>query len=341
MSSITSVAKHAGVSITTVSRVLNNSPHPVNAEVRERVLRAAKTLNYSPSALARAMVTQTTHIIGVIVGDASDPYFATIVRGIGDAARAEGYLTIICNSDRIPEVELDFARLLRDYRADGIIFAGGGLTDEPYLNQIEEILSWFQARGVPVVVLGQHLFERPQVNIDNAQASQDMTEYLIELGHKRIGYISGPSGLTTSALRLEGFKLALTRHGLAYDPALVVDGKFTFDGGKAATTTLLEGDNLPTAIFGSNDVMAIGCLTILKEREIGVPEQISVVGFDNIASTQYTNPQLTTIDVPMHDLGAVGVRKLLEAMKPEATVTPVQLLPHKLIIRASSAPPPA
>jgi LacI family transcriptional regulator len=340
MSSITRVAEYAGVSITTVSRVLNNSPHPVNSDVRKRVLRAAKALNYSPSALARALVTQSTHIIGVIVGDASDPYFATIIRGISDAARAEGYLTIICNSDRIPDVELNFARLLRDYRADGIIFAGGGLTDESYLKQIEEILTWFQAHGVPVVVLGHHLFERPQVNIDNTQAARDMTEYLIELGHRRIGYITGPAGLTTSALRLEGYKLALARHGLGYDPSLVVNGEFTFEGGRYAAKMLIERSTLPTAIFGTNDVTAIGCLTSLKEQGIGVPDQISVVGFDNIAPTQYTNPQLTTIDVPMRDLGAMGVRQLLSALNPETAVAPVHLLPHKLIIRASSAPPP-
>ncbi len=341
MTSITRVAERAGVSITTVSRVLNNSPHPVNSEVRERVLRAAKALNYSPSALARAMVTQSTRIIGVIVGDASDPYFATIVRGISDEARSEGYLTIICNSDRIPDVELDFARLLRDYRADGIIFAGGGLNDASYLAQMKQVLNWFEVQGVPVVVLGHHLFERPQVNIDNLEAVYDMMTYLIGLGHRRIGYITGPAVLTTSALRLDGYRKALAEHGLTYDPLLVADGEFTFEGGREAARTLMAQTPPPTAIFGSNDVTAIGCLTALKENGMSVPDQVSVVGFDNIAATQYTNPQLTTVDVPMHDLGVTGVRQLLAAMNAEAAIAPMRLLPHKLIIRASSSPPPA
>jgi LacI family transcriptional regulator len=168
-----------------------------------------------------------------------------------------------------------------------------------------------------------------------------MTEHLIELGHRRIGYITGPAGLTTSALRLDGYKKALVRHGLVFDPSLVVDGEFTFEGGRIAAKTLIERSRPPTAIFGSNDVTAIGCLTTLKEYGICVPDQISVVGFDNIASTQYTNPQLTTIDVPMHDLGAMGVRQLLSALDPETAIAPIHLLPYNLIVRTSSAPPPA
>jgi LacI family transcriptional regulator len=341
MTSITSVAKRAGVSITTVSRVLNNSSHPVGLEVRERVLEAAKSLNYSPSALARAMVTQNTHIIGVIVGDASDPYFATIVRGIADTARAEGYLTLICNSDRIPDVELEFARLLRDYRADGVIFAGGGLTDPTYLEEIKGILAWFKAHHAPVVVLGNHLFDSPQVNIDNAGATRDMTEYLVQLGHRRIAYITGPAGLTTSEMRLDGYRQVLVKHGLELEPELVFRGDFTYESGREAAEFFLGQETLPTAFFAANDISAIGCLAALKERGIKIPEQVSVAGFDNVASTQYTDPQLTTVDVPMREMGVVVVRQVLNAIKSEAPIDSLHLLPHKLIIRGSSGPPPA
>ena len=340
MPSIVDVARRAGVSVTTASRVLSNSSHPVSQETRQRVLEAAAALNYVPSALARALVTQETRIIGVIVGDAADPYFATIVRGISDVAREQGYLTVICNSDRVPDVEINFVRLLRDYRADGIIFAGGGLTDPSYLSQLKEILDWLREYHVPVVALGHHLFEAPQVNIDNTRATKDMTEYLINLGHRRIAYITGPAGLTTSTLRFEGYKQALAEHDIPFDPSLVVESDFTYEGGQQATRQLLAQTSLPTAIFGSNDMVAIGCLTILKQQGITVPDQITVVGFDNITATQYVDPALTTIHVPMHDMGAIGMKQLLRAMDPEATVEPLYLLSHDLVIRASSAPPP-
>src|SRR5271157_536013 len=136
MTSITDVARQANVSITTVSRVLNGSAHPVSEQARTRVLQAAEGLGYSPSALAKAMVTRSTHIVGVIVGDTTDPYFASIVRGVEDVARSMGYLVIVCNSDRVPDIEIKYLNTLHDYRVDGVIFAGGGLMDEPYLSVI-------------------------------------------------------------------------------------------------------------------------------------------------------------------------------------------------------------
>ena len=340
MPSIVDVARHAGVSVATVSRVLSNSSHPVSSEAREQVLQAARELNYVPSALARALVTRETRIIGVIVGDAADPYFATIIGGVSDVAREQGYLTFICSSDRVPAVELNYVRLLRDYRADGVIFAGGGLTDPAYLEQMQEIVRWFRSHHVPVVALGHHLFDTPQVNIDNVAATRAMVEYLIQLGHRRIGYIAGPAGLTTTALRLKGYQQALAERGLPFDPALVVESDFTYEGGQRATQALLQVDPWPTAIFGSNDMVAIGALVALKERGIAVPQQISVVGFDNITATRYVDPPLTTVDVPMRELGATGMRQLLRAMDSDATVEPLHLLPHTLVIRDSATPPP-
>ena len=339
MPSIVDVAKRAGVSVATVSRVLSNSSHPVSPEARERVLQAAEALNYVPSALARALVTRETRIIGVIVGDAADPYFAPIIGGISDVAREQGYLTVICSSDRVPDVELHYVRLLRDYRADGIVFAGGGLTDTVYLDRLKEVLTWFRSHHVPVVALGHHLFDAPQVNIDNTQATREMPEYVSRLGHWRIGYITGPAGLTTTALRLKGYQQALAEHELAFDPILVVESDFTYGGGQQATRSLLKQHPLPTAIFGSNDMVAIGCLVTLKQHGIDVPNQISVVGFDNITATQYVDPPLTTVNVPMRDLGATGMKQLLRAMDPEVTVDRLHLLPHELVMRASSAPP--
>ena len=334
---IRDVAKAAGISVATASRALNDR-EDVSDETRQRVLQAAEELNFVPSALARALVSDNTKIIGVIVGDASDPYFATIVRGISDIAREKGYLTMICNSDRIPDVELSYVRMMRDYHTDGIIFAGGSLNDEAHMREMGELISRARERHTPVVSLGSHLFESPQINIDNTSAAADMTGYLVGLGHSRIGFIDGPELLTTTALRRDGYKQALKKHGIPYDPDLVVSSNFTYESGQAATDTLLTRDPLPTAIFGSNDLVAIGCLARLRERGISVPDQISVAGFDDIFAARYVNPPLTTIQVPMWKMGAIGMQKLVQMIETTDKVDDVTLLEHSLVVRASCAP---
>jgi LacI family transcriptional regulator len=337
MTSIVDVAKKAQVSVTTVSRVLNNSDHQVNEKTRQRVLEAAEALNFRPNALARALVSERSKIIGVIVGDASDPYFATIIRGISDVAREQGYLTIICNSDRVAEVELNYIRMLMDYRADGIIFAGGALNYSFYNEQLGQLFAQMKAQSVAVVSLGNHLPDIPKVTIDNFQSTLDMTEYLIGLGHRRIGYISGPPDLMTSSIRLEGYKQALARHQIPFIADLVVDSDFTFEQGQELTEHFLNLDPWPTAIFGSNDRVAIGSLVKLKERGIDVPGQISVVGFDNISSTLQVDPPLTTIHVPMHEMGSRGMKQLLNLLDGKP-VDALHELPYELLIRGSSGP---
>ena len=339
MPSIMDVAKKAGVSITTVSRVLTNSPHPVNSKTRERVLLAAEALGFTPNALARALASDKTNIVGIIVGDASDPYFATIVRGISDEASQNGYLTFICNSDRVVENELNFLRLMRNYHVDGVIFAGGGLTDSAYLAQFPGLLAEFDNRRVPVVVLGHHGFQAPMISIDNQKAAQEMTEYLIGLGHRRIGFIAGPSSLTTSNIRTQGYIQALANHNIPFDPNLVMESNFTYEDGLQLADQMLKLDKHPTAIFGSNDQTAIGCLVGLKQRGVSVPKDISVVGFDDISAALYVDPPLTTIRVPMREMGLLSMKQLLCAINNEP-IEPLLILHHELVVRASSMPPP-
>jgi LacI family transcriptional regulator len=339
MPNILDVAKYAGVSATTVSRVLNNSSHPVNSETRARVLAAIKELNFVPNQLARALASDRTRLIGVIVGDGSDPYFANIVRGISGSAQENGYLTIICNTERVSEVELDFLKLLRDYNADGIIFAGGALTDSSHRNELGEIIAKLQEQNVPLIALSNQYFNMPQVKIDDVLAAKEMTEYLIRLGHKRIGFIAGPFALTTSVLRLEGYKQGLEQAGISFDPKLVVEGDFTYESGGRGADELITLEKPPTAIFGSNDREALGCLFRLIELGIKVPEQVSIAGFDDIETTQFVQPPLTTVHVPMVDIGVMGVRQFLLALSQPGTVELIHHMPHRLVIRASTAPP--
>lgn len=338
MPSIQDVAKLAGVSITTVSRVINNDPHRVNEKTRKRVLEAVEALNYVPNLLARALVSDKTRIIGVIVGDASDPYFATIVRGITDTAREHGYLTMMCNTNRVPEVELNYVRVLRDYSVDGIIFASGGLTEASHLEELDAIVSDLQANHVPVVALGNHLLKVPQIRCDDTQCSLDMTEYLIRLGHRRIGFIAGPDGLTTSVLRLDGYRSALEKYSITFETALIQEGDFTFESGQRAADHYIASDALPTAIYGANDREALGCLFQLKQHGIDVPGQVSVAGFDDIETAQYVYPSLTTIRIPMYEIGAMGMRQLLRTMNGDGSVEETFILQHSLVERASTMP---
>jgi LacI family transcriptional regulator len=340
MPNILDVAKYAGVSVTTVSRVLNNSSHPVNSETRTRVLEAIEALNFVPNQLARALANDRTRLIGVIVGDGSDPYFANIVRGISGSAQANGYLTIICNTERVPGIELDFLRLLRDYNADGIIFAGGALIDSSYRKELGEIVAKLQEHHVPLIALSNQYLNMPQVKIDDVLASREMTEYLIGLGHRRIGFIAGPFALTTSGLRLDGYKHALERAGIVFDPKLVIEGDFTYESGGRAADELMGLEMPPTAIFGSNDREALGCLFRLAELGIKVPERVSVAGFDDIETTLYVQPPLTTVHVPMYDIGVLGVKQFMRALAQTETLEPIHHVPHSLVIRASTAPPP-
>ena len=339
MPTIHDVAKYAGVSVTTVSRVLNNSSHPVNQETRARVMEAIEALNFVPNQLARALASDKTRLIGVIVGDGSDPYFANIVRGISASAQENGYLTIICNTERVPEAELEFLRLLRDYSADGIIFAGGGLLEPNCKDELVELVNYLKAQHVPLVALSNQYLDMPQVKIDDVEAAREMTGHLIGLGHRRIGFITGPMGLITSPLRLKGYTQALEKVSIAYDPGLVIEGDFTYESGRQAAEQLMRLETPPTAIFGSNDREALGCLFKLKELNIQVPEQVSVAGFDDIETTQYVNPPLTTVHVPMQTIGVLGVKQFLRALERTDPIEPVYHVPHHLVIRASTAPP--
>lgn len=336
--SLVKVARAAGVSVATASRVLSGSSHPVSEATRQRVLQAAAELGYSPSAVARALVTQRTKIIGVIVGDIDDPYFSAIARGIEDKAREHGYLTIVCNSDREPEIELNYVKVLRDYRVDGLIFAGGGLVREGYLAELEPLLSAMKKRGVRIIGIGQHALASARVDIDNAGATWEMTEYLIGLGHRQIAYIKGPLGLATSSIRLGGYHLALDQHGISPDPGLVVQGDFTIEGGFEATAYLFESGYMPTAVFAANDQMAIGALVSVQQQGLQVPRDMTVVGFDDITAARYVHPPLTTIRVPMYDLGVAAMEQLIELLQ-EREVDSVRILDHELVVRQSSAPP--
>lgn len=326
MASLTDISRRAGVSIATASRVLGGSTHPVSDAMRSRVLTAAEELGYRPSELARALVKQTSRIIGVIVGDIVDPYFAEIARGVDDIAAGHGHLTMVCNADRRPAAELAHLDVLRDYRAAGVVFAGSGYEDAPESAQIAAAVEALLQRGSAVVALAARDFACPSVVVNNRAAAREVTEHLLSLGHRRIAFVRGPERLHTSVQRLEGFEAAMARAGA--DPVQLAGG-FEYEAGDAAAERLL-GDALPDAVLAVNDEVAIGLVTGLRGRGIDVPGQISVAGIDDTRTARLVD--LTTVRLPLHELGARAARVVLEGSDGDV------VLPHRLVPRSTTAP---
>jgi len=346
VSSLNDVARESGVSVATASRVLNPAnSHPVGAATRDRVLKVAAELNYSSNGVARELRTRRLRTVGVIVHDIRDPYFSECTRGITDAASAAGYLTMICNTDRDPETELRYVRLLSEQRVAGVLFVGAGLVDPSYAQEVRRLVRAIRAYGGEVVALGPRsdpwIAEVP----DNRGGAQLATEHLIALGHEQIAFIDGPAKLKTNEERIAGYRNALSAAGLTFNEALVIAGQYTADGGAEATKQLLDSSLEFTAIFASNDQMALGSLVAIHERGLRVPRDVSLVGFDDLPFVRWLRPSLTTVAVPMLEIGAAGMRRLIAATSQDDGTTPsrkrrrVNVHSVKLIIRGSTGPP--
>jgi len=336
MASITEVARLAGVSAATASRVVSSSDYPVSAATRERVLEAARTLDYVPNALARGLLGNRVPVVAVIVHDITDPYFAEVVRGVEDAASAAGFLVITCSSERRPERESSYVRLLRSIRAAAVIFAGSGL-DDPALNEeIERHLAAMRAEGAAIVRLSPHALGDPEVSVDNAAGIAAMVAALVGLGHRRIAFLAGPRSLFVARERLEGYRRGLADAGIAFDERLVVRTGFDLDGGALGVETLLAGRVPFTAVCCANDLLAIGALRRLSDRGVDVPGEVSVAGFDDISTAALTAPSLSTVRLPLREMGRRGFEHadgVLAGGLPQA-----QVLPTEVVLRGSTAP---
>ena len=338
MSSITEVAKLAGVSIATASRVVSEADYPVSAKTRARVLEAARALDYVPNALARGMLKRQIPVVGVIVHDITDPYFAEVVRGVEDAASPSGFLVITCSTERDADRERSYLRLLRSMRAAGVIFAGSG-RDDPALNEdLQRHVDGIREGGAAVVHLSPHAAGEPEVRTDNEGGIAALVGALAALGHERIAFLAGPSALFVARDRLAGYRRGLGEAGLAGDERLIVRTSFDREGGALGVDTLLAGQTPFTALVCANDLLALGALGRLAELGIRVPLDVSVAGFDDIGVAALTAPALTTVRIHLRELGRRGfaaVARVLEGVDPG-----IEDLPIDVVQRASTAPPP-
>ncbi|WP_321470606.1 LacI family DNA-binding transcriptional regulator [uncultured Paludibaculum sp.] len=329
--SIKDIARLANVSHSTVSRALSGSPL-ISPETVSRIRQIALESGYRPSAAARSLVTSRTSTIGVVVTSIADPFAAEVVLGIEDAANERDYSVLLANSNALPERELKVVHAFEERRVDGII-----VTSSRVGAVYAEVLS--QAR-VPIVLLNnQHPSEfMHSVMIDNFAASFAATRHLIDLGHKRIAYIGDRFGCQSDTERCGGYRAALEQAGLPFRPEFLVPGNGGPDGGATAMGSLLALPNLPTAVFCYNDMTAFGAMGAASARGLGIPSDLSIVGFDDLFFAQFSAPPLTTVRQPMRDMGRLAVENLLKLLAGDSAV-PNANVPGELIVRHSTAPP--
>lgn len=328
MPTIREVAEQAQVSVATVSHVINRTRF-VDPETQERVQLAIKTLGYRPNLLARGLRRRQTHTIGLLVPDNANPFFAEFARVVEDAGFAEGYSVILCNSDRSETKEETYIDVLLAKQVDGLIVISA--TDR--IDLLQRVLDV----GVPLVVVDRKPADLSvsQVLVANEQGGYLAGQYLLGLGHRRFGCIGGPSDANPSWGRIVGFTRALREAGIILPAEAVVVGDFRYAGGEAGMHALLDRGPELTAVFAANDLMAIGALVTLQRSGLRVPNDISVIGFDNILQAATMIPALTTIEQPVNELGQATVRLLLNQIMKRTTEPKSLTIPTRLIERES------
>ncbi|HET7577901.1 MAG TPA: catabolite control protein A [Bacillales bacterium] len=324
------VASEAGVSMATVSRVVNGNPN-VKPSTRKKVLDAIERLGYRPNAVARGLASKKTTTVGVIIPDISNVFFSELARGIEDVATMYKYNIILCDSDQNKEKELHLFNTLLEKQVDGIVFMGGRISDE----HVEE----FKKSPVPVVLAAtvDEQGETPSVNIDYKQAAYDAVQFLVEKGHQQIAMVSGPLvDPINGHYKFEGYREALGEADLPFEDRFVTVGDYTYDSGVEAVEAFLKQEEKPTAVFVGSDEMAVGVIHGAQDAGYRVPEDLEVISFNNTRLALMVRPTLTTVVQPMYDIGAVAMRLLTKYMNHEEVEDHAVVLPHRIEIRHST-----
>lgn len=309
--SITDVAQRAGVSITTVSRVINNVDYPVSPEARERVMAAVRELNYTPNLSAQYLRKSFNNVIGLIVRDIANPYFGEIGKAVTETAMQMGYLSFVCNTGRDPKEELRIQELLWQHRVQGIILAGGGMNTPEHVDILQkQIERWHDQRFVIVSVAPQALPVR-LVSVDYVHVAHMMTSYLMAKGHRSIGFITGRPDVVTCQYHIQGYKKALHQQNIEFDGRYVVHQDFTETGGYRGLMELLSREHGITAVCTGSDIIATGALQAAQHRNMGVPRDLSIIGIGDLPQARYTSPPLTTVEVPRYEMGRKAAEIIL------------------------------
>ena len=321
------VAKAAGVHSSTVSRVINDNPN-ISQDTAKKVLSAIKKLDYTPNALARSLKTKKIQTLGMLIPDIANPFFSGLARGVEDTANQHGFNVILCNTDDQLEKERTYLRLLEERRVEGLILATARIRDKSVME--------LEKRQFPYILLSRNIkgLQENSISIDDITGGYLATQYLISLGHRNIGHITGPYNTTAALDRIKGYKKALLNYRIPFNKQYVGEGDFRIKGGYQVMKQFLQLTNSPTAIFTANDLLAVGAIEAIRENGYDVPADFSIVGFDDIRLASYLSPPLTTIRQPMVEMGSLAITKLLERIESKISHQNLLIKPE-LIVRKS------
>lgn len=332
------VAAAAGVSLATASRSLHGSAdRTVQEELRQRVLAAAERLHYSPNLQAQAVARGRTSVVGLVVQDISDAYFSAIASGVIDAADANDLFVTLVTTHRDPGRELEYVRMLRSQRARAIVLAGSRVNDRTMLRALENEIGLYTAAGGRAVLISQQRLPLDTVLVQNRAGARDLATAVHGLGHRRFAVLAGPTNLVTSTDRLTGFRDGLKRLGTSLTGDDVLRTEFTRDGGYMAMSRLIESGTDATCVFAVNDVMAVGAMAALRDHGVALPEGMAVVGFDDIAPLRDVTPRLTTVRLPLKQLGIDAMELTLSA---PADGPRTRRVSGEVVLRESTSAPP-
>ncbi|MDT0446524.1 LacI family DNA-binding transcriptional regulator [Streptomyces johnsoniae] len=339
------MAERAGVSVATVSRVLSGS-YPVTRHTRQRVLRAVEELDYVANSHARALRGQATESVAFVVNDVRGPSFALVAHGVEEEAARRGRLCLICTTQGHAERELAVVRTMRAQRAGAVILVGGVMDDERYRRRLAEVARSLEASGSRLVLCGRPPIgdgvPATVIEYDNEAGAHAAVSHLLARGHRRIAFVGAdPLGTTTATARLAGYRRALREHGGDEDERLVIESDFERDTAHDRIVGSIRGGLAFTAVFAVTDSAAAGALTALNDCGLRVPEDVSLVGYDDVAPATDLRPRLTTVHVPYEELGRAAVRLSLGLREGTISAADQHLvLGTHLVIRESTAPPP-
>lgn len=327
---IKEIAKLAGVSTATVSKVVNHKDDNISDATRQRVLDLIESHHYVPNRIASSMITKKTNTIGLIIPDITNPFFPEVARGVEDYANKAGYHVVLCNSDNDPKKEITYIAMLQEKMVDGIIFTSSSLRNK--------VTKEFMRMQIPVITVDREiegLKTNGKITVDNVNGAYNGVKYMIERGYRRILHLGGPLTSKPSLDRLEGYKKALEVAQIAFDPRLCHEGNYTSEWGYSGVSNAIDEKLDFDGIFCGNDMIAIGVIKALNERGLKVPQDIGVLGFDNIYMSTVVSPNLTTISQPNYQMGFKAAEMLIQIiMNPTSGVSEVELK-TELIIRES------
>ncbi len=331
---IKDIANYTGFSVTTISLVLNNKASRIPQSTKDKVMEAVEKLNYHPSQLAIGLVKKRTQTLGLIISDVSNVFFSILAKGIEDTCRKQGWNLILCNTNDKHERDLSYIQMLADKGVDGILF---GMSRDSDKEKAQESICLLKQLRIPFVMIDRHLEEADcsSVTVNHVQGGYIATRYMLELGHRRIGCVTGPLSLEDSKERLTGYMQALSEYSIPYEPRLIYEGNYDTESGTNAIEYFFKNNINLSAIFAFNDMSAYGVYKGLKKYGASVPDSVSVMGYDDIFFSDYLDVPLTTIKQPVYDIGVESVKLVLEEINSGAHMKKRFTFQPELVIRNS------